>query len=183
MDCRTRRGSDTPVIHLLGAAQCDFAGRIATKFVDIDPNLQCNPGNRSRRDYTAHPIGISGAYSGFPVDVKSVRELTKEKLNSRTGPHHTIHIIQDACEALGAESQGSKVGGFGDAGLFAFYPNKQITTGEGGVLVTSSAQIASRSAGNCAIRAAIRNRIGCSIRSLDSAIGSRISTAHWEFPS
>jgi perosamine synthetase len=45
---------------------------------------------------------------------------------------------------LGAEVSGAKVGAFGDAGLFAFYPNKQITTGEGGVLVTSSKQIASQ---------------------------------------
>jgi perosamine synthetase len=59
-------------------------------------------------------------------------------------PPHPIHIIEDACEALGAELQGRKVGAFGDAGLFAFYPNKQITTGEGGVLVTSSEKIASQ---------------------------------------
>ena len=45
---------------------------------------------------------------------------------------------------MGTEAQGTKVGTFGDAGLFAFYPNKQITTGEGGMLVTSSEKIMSQ---------------------------------------
>jgi perosamine synthetase len=51
-------------------------------------------------------------------------------------------VIEDACEAIGAEYEGRKVGPLGDAGVFAFYPNKQITTGEGGVIVTQSEQIA-----------------------------------------
>jgi perosamine synthetase len=82
---------------------------------------------------------------GFPVDVGSLRELAEKSGQSRVGrPRHKLHMIEDACEALGAEVCGTKVGAFGDAGLFAFYPNKQITTGEGGVLVTSSEKIASQ---------------------------------------
>jgi len=49
-----------------------------------------------------------------------------------------LFVIEDGCEALGAEYDGKKVGAHGDAGVFAFYPNKQITTGEGGVVVTST---------------------------------------------
>lgn len=45
-------------------------------------------------------------------------------------------VIEDACEALGAEYRGRRVGTFGQAGCFSFYPNKQITTGEGAVIVT-----------------------------------------------
>jgi dTDP-4-amino-4,6-dideoxygalactose transaminase len=45
-------------------------------------------------------------------------------------------VIEDACEAVGAEYQERKVGTFGDCAVFAFYPNKQMTTGEGGVIVT-----------------------------------------------
>jgi perosamine synthetase len=55
---------------------------------------------------------------------------------------HNLRIIDDSCEALGAEYKGRKVGQFGDAAAFAFYPNKQITTGEGGVLVTNDSEIA-----------------------------------------
>lgn len=55
---------------------------------------------------------------------------------------HNLRVIDDSCEALGAEYKGRKVGQFGDAAAFAFYPNKQITTGEGGVLVTDDSEIA-----------------------------------------
>lgn len=53
-------------------------------------------------------------------------------------------IIEDACEALGAELDGKKVGTFGDIGVFGFYPNKQITTAEGGMVVTPHREIAAR---------------------------------------
>src|SRR5262249_22514549 len=47
-----------------------------------------------------------------------------------------IVVIEDACESIGAISNGTYVGRWGDAGAFGFYPNKQITTGEGGMLLT-----------------------------------------------
>jgi len=55
---------------------------------------------------------------------------------------HKIKIIEDSCEALGSEYKDKKVGSFGKAGSFAFYPNKQITTGEGGIIVTDNETIA-----------------------------------------
>jgi perosamine synthetase len=48
-----------------------------------------------------------------------------------------LKLIEDSCEALGAEYKGRKAGMLGDYGVFAFYPNKQITTGEGGLVVTN----------------------------------------------
>jgi len=53
-----------------------------------------------------------------------------------------LGVVDDSCEALGARYQGQPLGSFGDAAAFAFYPNKQITTGEGGVLVTASETVA-----------------------------------------
>jgi perosamine synthetase len=50
---------------------------------------------------------------------------------------HDLKLIEDSCEALGAEFKDRKAGTFGNGGVFAFYPNKQITTGEGGVIVTN----------------------------------------------
>jgi perosamine synthetase len=113
------------------------------KFVDIDPMT-----------YNTTPELIAGAITprtgliiavhtfGFPVDVEALRAVAKHGL-SRTGrPRHAIHVIEDACEALGADVHGRKAGAIAEAGLFAFYPNKQITTGEGGMLVTSNQQVA-----------------------------------------
>jgi dTDP-4-amino-4,6-dideoxygalactose transaminase len=51
-------------------------------------------------------------------------------------------VIEDACEALGAAYNGRSAGTLGDTGVFAFYPNKQATTGEGGVVVTNDASTA-----------------------------------------
>ncbi len=65
---------------------------------------------------------------GQPVDMDAIR-----KVSDRYG----IKIIEDSCEALGSEYKGRKAGMLGDYGVFAFYPNKQITTGEGGVIVTN----------------------------------------------
>ena len=50
---------------------------------------------------------------------------------------HNLAVIEDACEALGAEHRGRPVGTFGDSAVFGFYPNKQMTTGEGGMIVTN----------------------------------------------
>jgi dTDP-4-amino-4,6-dideoxygalactose transaminase len=55
---------------------------------------------------------------------------------------HKLTVIEDSCEALGATYKGKQAGAFGDYGVFAFYPNKQITTGEGGVIVTDDRRAA-----------------------------------------
>lgn len=55
---------------------------------------------------------------------------------------YDLVVIEDSCEALGAEYKGRKAGLLGDYGVFAFYPNKQITTGEGGIIVTNDEKAA-----------------------------------------
>lgn len=55
-----------------------------------------------------------------------------------TAAEFHLSMIEDACEALGAEYKGRQAGSMSDAAVFAFYPNKQITTGEGGMIVTSN---------------------------------------------
>jgi perosamine synthetase len=116
------------------------------KFVDIGPEYYNSSSDLVAAAITPRTRLILAVHTfGFPLDVKSLRELTQPTGQSRARrPQHTIQIIEDACEALGAEVRDRKAGTFGDAGLFAFYPNKQITTGEGGVLVTSSQQIAAQ---------------------------------------
>lgn len=60
----------------------------------------------------------------------------------RIAHKHSLILIEDSAEAIGAEYKGRKAGSFGKAGVFAFYPNKQITTGEGGVILTDDEQVA-----------------------------------------
>jgi len=55
---------------------------------------------------------------------------------------HSLKVVEDSCEALGATWRGRKAGSLGDAGVFGFYPNKQITTGEGGMITTNDDEIA-----------------------------------------
>lgn len=55
---------------------------------------------------------------------------------------HEIPLIEDCCEALGARHRGRACGHFGRIGVFGFYPNKQITTGEGGMIVTDDSRLA-----------------------------------------
>lgn len=66
---------------------------------------------------------------GQPADMDPLIELADE---------YDLAIIEDSCEALGAEYKGRPAGMLGDYGVFAFYPNKQITVGEGGMIVTNN---------------------------------------------
>jgi dTDP-4-amino-4,6-dideoxygalactose transaminase len=70
---------------------------------------------------------------GQPADMDPIIKIAQK---------FELKIIEDSCEALGAEYKGQKAGTLGDYGVYAFYPNKQITTGEGGVIVTDDEQAA-----------------------------------------
>jgi len=61
---------------------------------------------------------------------------------ARIAAKHEIPLIEDSCEALGTIYKGRAAGSFGRAGVFGFYPNKQITTGEGGMVVTNDDRLA-----------------------------------------
>ncbi|MBI4122932.1 MAG: DegT/DnrJ/EryC1/StrS family aminotransferase [Parcubacteria group bacterium] len=60
----------------------------------------------------------------------------------RIARKYRLKVIEDSAEAIGAIYKGKKCGGFGDAAIFSFYPNKQMTTGEGGMVLTDDKRIA-----------------------------------------
>ena len=66
---------------------------------------------------------------GYPCELDELRSIAER---------HGLALIQDSCEALGAEYKGARIGSHGPSAVFAFYPNKQITTGEGGMVTTHS---------------------------------------------
>ncbi|HAF48625.1 MAG TPA: polysaccharide biosynthesis protein [Anaerolineaceae bacterium] len=70
---------------------------------------------------------------GQPADYDPINVIAKQ---------YDLKIIEDSCEALGGEYQGRYAGTLGDYGVFAFYPNKQITTGEGGMIITDDDEAA-----------------------------------------
>ena len=76
----------------------------------------------------------------LPVDVFG-QPAAMDKINA-IAQEHSLKVIEDSCEALGAAYKGQKAGTFGDFGIFAFYPNKQMTTGEGGIIITNDGQAA-----------------------------------------
>jgi len=67
-----------------------------------------------------------------PADWDELKKIAKK---------HKLYLIEDSAEALGSEYGGKKCGSFGDAAIFAFYPNKQVTTGEGGIILTNKKKI------------------------------------------
>lgn len=85
-----------------------------------------------RRGVNVRPAGRLKAI--LAVDVFG-QPADYDALQAIAGQYH-LRLIEDSCEALGAEYKGRKAGTLGDYGVFAFYPNKQITTGEGGMIVT-----------------------------------------------
>jgi perosamine synthetase len=103
-------------------------------FVDIDPEtLNIDPVDMERK-ITARTRGVLVVdVFGHPAEWDEILRIARK---------HNLKVIDDSCEALGAEYKGTKIGQFGDAAAFSFYPNKQMTLGEGGVVVTNSDQIA-----------------------------------------
>jgi perosamine synthetase len=114
------------VVHHVGASPV---------FVEIDPvTLNLDP-TAVERAITPRTRAILVVHTfGIPADMQALRSIADR---------HGLVLIEDACEAIGAELDGRRVGGLGDLAVLGFYPNKQITTGEGGaVLVRSPAHAA-----------------------------------------
>ncbi len=103
-------------------------------FVDVEEDtLNIDP-NRVAEALTSGAKGILPVHLwGAPADMNALDEIAER---------HGLRVLEDACEALGAVYRGRRAGALADAGVFGFYPNKQITAGEGGVIVTDGADLA-----------------------------------------
>lgn len=112
-------------------------------FVDVDPQTG-NIRPDLIADAAAHiekylprttPTAPRALKAILPVDVFG-QPADMDPINA-VARAHGLKVIEDSCEALGATYKGRQAGTLGDYGIFAFYPNKQITTGEGGVIITN----------------------------------------------
>lgn len=124
----------TTPFSFIASSNCILFEQAKPVFVDIDPGTMNIDTNKIEEKITKKTKALLAVdVFGYPADWVELERLAKK---------HGLFLIEDSCEALGAEYQQRKAGSFGDAGCFAFYPNKQITTGEGGIIVTNDNKIA-----------------------------------------
>jgi perosamine synthetase len=103
---------------------------------DVDPDTLCLDPASVRSLITSRTRAIMPVHLyGHPADMDALSEIADA---------HGVAIIEDAAEAHGAEYKGRRVGGFGKCGVFSFYGNKVITTGEGGMLTTDDGEFYQR---------------------------------------
>ena len=118
----------TTPFSFIASANCALMVGAKPVFVDIDRDTWNIDPNRIETAVTSKTKAI------IPVDVfGQVADMDPILDIART---HGLYVLEDSCEALGSRYKGRPAGSFGNAGVFGFYPNKQITTGEGGMIVT-----------------------------------------------
>jgi perosamine synthetase len=124
----------TTPFSFVASANCLLYERAVPHFVDIeedslglDPDLvEAAATSRTRAVLPVHVFGR-------PCRISDIASVARNR---------GWAVVEDACEGLGSSIGGRPLGGFGDVAVFAFYPNKQITTGEGGMVVTDDPALA-----------------------------------------
>jgi perosamine synthetase len=125
-----------PTLTYVASANCVSYTGARPVFVDCEPgtwNISLKDverviTNRTRAIMAVHLYGL-------PCDMHGLMEIAKK---------HDLLVIEDCAEAIGSKISDKHVGGFGDISSFSFYGNKTITTGEGGMVVTSNPTLAER---------------------------------------
>ena len=142
----------TTPFSFIASANCMLFERAIPVFVDIDPRTYNIDPNQVAQAVADLNEGGMKASRWLPENLKE-KDIKKGDLKAilpvdafgqpadfdplqKIARDHDLVIIEDSCEALGAAYKGRQAGTLGDIGVFAFYPNKQMTTGEGGMLVT-----------------------------------------------
>lgn len=124
----------TTPFSFIASANCILFERAKPVFVDIDETtLNINPENIEKAITKKTKAILAVDVFGQPADWDKLKRIARR---------YDLRLIEDSAEALGSEYKGKKCGSFGEAGIFGFYPNKQIVTGEGGMVVTNKKEIA-----------------------------------------
>lgn len=128
----------TPLSFVASANAIRLAGARPV-FADIDPvtyNLDPQAAERAVREADADAILVVHLY-GLPAEMDAFRDIAADE---------DVLLVEDAAQAHGARYGGEPVGTFGDAAAFSFYPTKNMTTGEGGMILTNDSDVADRAA-------------------------------------
>ncbi len=124
----------TTPFSFISSSNCFVYEKAKPVFVDIDEktfNIDTTKIEKAITPKTKVILAVD--VFGLPADWENLERIAKK---------HSLFLIEDSAEAIGAEYKGRKCGSFGNAAIFSFYPNKQITTGEGGVILTNDKKIA-----------------------------------------
>jgi len=124
----------TTPFSFIASANCILYEGGVPVFADIDPQtwnldpakVAAAVGSKTRAILVVHVFGQ-------PCEMDPISRIARQ---------HGLRLIEDSCEALGAEYRGVPAGKLGDVSVFGFYPNKQITTGEGGMVLTDDDDLA-----------------------------------------
>ncbi len=124
----------TTPFSFIASANCILYVGATPVFVDIDP-----------RSLNMDPVLVERAITPRTRAILAVETFGNPSMMDQyasIAARHEIPLIEDCCEALGCSLRGRPAGSFGRVGVFGFYPNKQITTGEGGMVVTDDERLA-----------------------------------------
>lgn len=126
----------TPFTFFATAEAISHVGAVPV-FVDVDPDTYNINSDLIEEKITERTKAIIPVHIfGQPCDMDGIIEIAKK---------HNLYVIEDACQAMGAEYKGQKVGTFGDAACFSFFPTKNLGGyGDGGMVVTNNSNIAEK---------------------------------------
>jgi perosamine synthetase len=121
----------------IGSASCILHQGAIPVFVDIDPKTYTIDTSKIEENITKATKVIEPVHIyGLPADMDPIRKIADS---------HGLVVVEDACQAHGAEYKGKKVGSVGDMGAFSFNGTKNMQTGEGGMFVTDNDEFAGSS--------------------------------------
>src|SRR5438477_8729343 len=122
----------TSPVSFVASANCFIFEGATPVFADVDPRtLNLDPAAVEAAITERTKAVVAVDMFGYPCELDELRALCERR---------GLVLIEDSAEAIGAEYKGTPLGGQGPPAVFGFYPNKQIATGEGGVVVTHSEQ-------------------------------------------
>ena len=114
----------------MSSANCFIVEGATPVFADVDPRtLNLDPAALEAAITERTKAVVAVDMFGYPCELDEIRAICDR---------HGLTLIEDAAEALGAEYKGNPIGSHGVPGVFGFYPNKQLATGEGGIVFTHS---------------------------------------------
>jgi perosamine synthetase len=154
-----------PALTFVGTINSILNAGATPVLVDVDPKTANIDYDRIEAAISDQTRAIMPVHLyGLAVEMSAITDIAEAR---------ALLVVEDACEAIGADYRGRKVGAIGDAGVFGFYPNKMLTTGEGGMVIADDPALLDRCRAIVNQGRGVRNVPGYSLRGteLAAAIG------------